>query len=223
MQKNYKTKLVLFDLDGTLVDTAPDFLLSINNVLKKNDQNLITFDQIRFHISEGTSKLIKTFFQTKNNKKKFLAYRNQFLEEYERNLTNKSNLFDGIKILIEKLDILGINYGVVTNKYFKYAKPILEYFPELKNLKVIICPDHVNQSKPNPEGILLACKKVGVRPNETIYLGDHENDIKAGLDAGTSVIGCLYGYSLKENDIKNKEFSNCNFVNHAKEIIKYIN
>ena len=219
MPKNHKTKLVLFDLDGTLIDTAPDFLYALNKVLIDNGEDVITEEELRFHISEGTSKMIKTFFKIEEDDVNFEKYKNQFLSEYKSNLTKKSKLFDGIKSLIQYLDSNSIMYGVVTNKYFEYAKPIIESFPELSNVKIIICPDHVSISKPDPEGILQACNKLNVTPDDTIYLGDHLNDLMAGEAAGTKVIGCLYGYSLDQNIVNSK---GCNYVKNVSEIISHL-
>ena len=219
MLKNHKTKLVLFDLDGTLIDTAPDFLFALNKVLTDNEEDVITEEDLRFYISEGTSKMIKTFFKIEEDDVNFEKYKNQFLSEYKSNLTKKSKLFDGIKSLIQYLDSNSIMFGVVTNKYFEYAKPIIESFPELSNVKIIICPDHVSISKPDPEGILLACNKLNVTPDNTIYLGDHLNDLMAGEAAGTKVIGCLYGYSLDQNIVNSK---GCNYVTNVSEIISHL-
>jgi phosphoglycolate phosphatase len=219
MPKKHKTKLVLFDLDGTLIDTAPDFLSSLNKVLIDNGEDVITEEELRFHISEGTSKMIKTFFKIEEDDVNFEKYKNQFLSEYKSNLTKKSKLFDGIKSLIQYLESNSIMYGVVTNKYFEYAKPIIESFPELSNVKIIICPDHVSISKPDPEGILQACNKLNVTPDDTIYLGDHLNDLMAGEAAGTKVIGCLYGYSLDQNIINSKGY-NC--VKNVSEITSHL-
>ena len=219
MQENHRTKLVLFDLDGTLIDTAPDFLESLNNVLRKHNKDSVSMDEIRPHISEGTSKLIKLFFKINENDISFNLYKNQFLLEYELNLTNNSNLFEGMSDFIKFLDKESIQYGVVTNKYYKYAQPILDSFLELKNMKVLICPDHVNNSKPDPEGILQACKKLDINPENAIYLGDHLNDIKAGICAGVKTIACLYGYSINKNEIDNMR---CGQVKKANEIRSFI-
>ena len=219
MLKNHKTKLVLFDLDGTLIDTAPDFLYALNKILNNNGEDNITEEEIRFHISEGTSKMISTFFKIEQDDVNFKKYKNQFLSEYKLNLTKNSRLFSGMKSLIQYLDNNSIMYGVVTNKYFEYAEPIIKSFKELRNLKVIICPDHVSISKPDPEGILLACKKLDVTPDNTIYLGDHLNDLMAGQAAGTKVLGCLYGYSLDEKVLKCHSY---NYVNNVSEIISHI-
>jgi Predicted phosphatases len=167
MQKNHRTKLVLFDLDGTLVDTAPDFLESLNNVLRNHNKECVSMDVLRPYISEGTSKLIKLFFKINENDKNFNLYKDQFLSEYESNLKNNSTLFNGMSDFIKFLDKESIKYGVVTNKHYKYAQPILDSFLELKNIQVLICPDHVKISKPDPEGILLACKKLDIKPENT--------------------------------------------------------
>tara|TARA_Y100000991_G_scaffold203055_1_gene177419 strand:+ start:167 stop:829 length:663 start_codon:yes stop_codon:yes gene_type:complete len=219
MVKNHKTKLVLFDLDGTLIDTAPDFLFTLNKILSNNGKEVITKDEIKFHISEGTAKLIKTFFKIESDDINFKKYKDEFLSEYKLNLTKGSKLFDGMKSLIKYLDNNSIMYGVVTNKYFEYAEPIINSFKELNNIKVIICPDHVKVSKPDPEGILLACKKLNISPNDTIYLGDHLNDLRAGIAAGTKVIGCLYGYSLDEDSLKSDSYT---YVKNVSEIISHI-
>ena len=124
MPENHKTKLVLFDLDGTLVDTAPDFLISLNNILKKYNRPKASIEGVKHHISEGTSKLIKFFFEIDETDLNFKKYRSEFLAEYEKNLTNESRLFSGIPELIEFLDLNSIRYGVVTNKFYKYAKPV---------------------------------------------------------------------------------------------------
>ncbi len=86
----------------------------------------------------------------------------------------------------------------MTNKLSLYAKPIVNHFTIFKDSKILVCPDDVKISKPDPEGILLACRKLKVNPKNTVYLGDHPNDLKAANTAGASFIGCLYGYSLGE-------------------------
>ena len=220
MQKNHKTKLVLFDLDGTLIDTAPDFLISLNNVLSNHSRENVTMEKIRPHISEGSSKLIKLFFEINEDHMSFEQYKNEFLNEYASNLTKSSRLFDGMETIIQYLNDNGIMFGVVTNKYHEYAEPIINSFPELQTIKILVCPDHVSISKPDPEGILLACSKLKVSPKDAVYLGDHINDLKAGLAAGTDVIGCLYGYSLEEVDINNLK---CKSVNSVSEITSNIN
>lgn len=219
MQESYKTKLVLFDLDGTLIDTAPDFLTSLNNILTKYNKENVTADEIRAYISEGSSKLIEFAFNINESHRSFEKFKNEFLSEYKKNLKTKSKLFDGIEKLLNHLDKNKIMFGIVTNKYFEYADPLVKSFTELKNIKIMVCPDHVSISKPDPEGILLACKRLNVSPEKTIYLGDHLNDLKAGISAGTTTIACLYGYSLQKDG---KDLLNCDSVDRAHDIISKI-
>ena len=139
--------------------------------------------------------------------------------EYKNNLTKSTRLFNGIEELLNYLDDKEIIYGIVTNKYREYADPIIDSFTQLKNIKIVVCPDDVSISKPDPEGIFLACKKLNVSPSEVIFLGDHHNDLQAGISAGVSVIGCLYGYSLSE---ASKKMHDCEYVNEVSEIISKI-
>ena len=135
-------------------------------------------------------------------------------------MTKDCKLFDGMTTFINFLDENNIKYGVVTNKFFKFANPIINSFSELKNIKVLICPDHVKISKPDPEGILLACKKLNTNPLNTIYLGDHLNDLEAGLSAGVKILGCVYGYSLDENTLNKLNYP---FIKDISEIYSHLN
>ena len=220
MQENHKTELILFDLDGTLIDTAPDFKSSLNVMLEKYNMNKVSLSDIRPHISEGTSKLIKNFFNINEDDSEFELLKSEFLDEYNLNMTKDCKLFDGMKTFVNFLDENDIKYGVVTNKFFKFANPIINSFSELKNIKVLICPDHVKISKPDPEGILLACKKLNTNPLNTIYLGDHLNDLEAGLSAGVKILGCVYGYSLDENTLNKLNYP---FIKDISEIYSHLN
>ena len=133
MLENPNTKLVLFDLDGTLIDTAPDFLSSLNNVLTRYNKRNVSASGIRTYISEGSSKLIKYAFDIDEKDKDFKKYKNEFLLEYKSNLIAKSNLFDGIEKLLSYLNQNKIMYGIVTNKFLEYADPIVKSFPQLND------------------------------------------------------------------------------------------
>ena len=218
MQENRKTKLVLFDLDGTLVDTSPDFILSLNNVLTRNNRKPIKESLIRRHVSDGSAKLTEIGFNLPRNHFLFDGYRQELLDEYKNNLTTSSKIFDGIKELLDFLKSNEISFGIVTNKPLEYARPVIENFIELDNCKVLVCPDDVNKIKPDPEGILQACSKLSIDPSETIYIGDHPKDLEAGISAGTKTIGCRYGYSLADC----KFFDGADLVDSAQEIISLI-
>jgi phosphoglycolate phosphatase len=129
-----------------------------------------------------------------------------------------SKLFDGVKDLIDFLNKKNIVYGIVTNKPFEYAKPIIEFFDELRDCKILICPDHVRKAKPDPEGINLACNNLDISPKLACYVGDHDVDIAAGLAANVPVFACEYGYG----SFKKLSQSNEIRVKDPREIIQLI-
>ena len=219
MQQNHSIELVLFDLDGTLVDTAPDFILSLNNILISNGKEAINDNLIRSYVSDGSAKLIELGFEITNDHPNFTKYRNELLTEYKKNLVNESKLFDGINEVILHLNNINIPFGIVTNKPYKYAEPVVKNFEILNHSKILVCPDHIQNAKPDPEGILLACSKLNIKSENCVYIGDHQKDIQAGINAGSKTIGCLYGYSLDSKD----DYGETILIKEPKEIIKLIN
>lgn len=193
-------KGVLFDLDGTLLDSAPDFIVSLDNLLERHNQQKLDPEIIRSHVSDGSWKLASLGFNIDISDDKCAVLREELLEEYELNLLQYGGAFDGIKEMLASLEEDNIPYGIVTNKPLRFAKPILMNEIAFKNCKTLICPDHLNAIKPDPEGILKGCKDLGIHPAECIYVGDHEKDLEAGINAGTQVIACYFGYSLKASD-----------------------
>ena len=193
-------KGVLFDLDGTLLDSAPDFIASLENLLTKYNQPKLDPEIIRSHVSDGSWKLTSLGFNIDTSDQKCAALREELLREYESNLLKHGGAFDGIKEMLSSLEQDNIPYGIVTNKPLRFAKPILMNETAFKNCKTLICPDHLSAIKPDPEGILLGCKELGIQPADCIYIGDHKKDLEAGINAGTNIIACYFGYSLKPGD-----------------------
>ena len=193
-------KGVLFDLDGTLLDSAPDFVASLDNLLAKHSRPKLDPEIIRSHVSDGSWKLTSLAFNIDISDEKCSALREELLEEYESNLLKHGGAFDGIKEMLALLEKDDIPYGIVTNKPLRFAEPILINEPVFQNCKTLICPDHLDAIKPNPEGILRGCKDLGIHPTECVYVGDHAKDIEAGINAGTQVVGCYFGYSLQADD-----------------------
>ena len=118
-------------------------------------------------------------------------------------------------VSLEKDDI---PYGIVTNKPLRFAAPILKNEIAFKNCKTLVCPDHITNIKPDPEGILRGCKNLGVQPSDCVYVGDHLKDLEAGINAGTKVIACYFGYSLKATD-HDKHIHGANHPNELYQLI----
>ena len=193
-------KGVLFDLDGTLLDSAPDFIVSLNALLQKYHQPELDPEIIRSHVSDGSWKLVSLGFGIEESDDECAQLREELLIEYEKNSLVYGSAFAGISETLDSLQELKIPYGVVTNKPLRFAAPILQNEPAFKNCRTLICPDHINKIKPDPEGILKGCENLGISPSDCIYIGDHIKDLEAGISAGTKVIACYFGYSLKLGD-----------------------
>ena len=193
-------KGVLFDLDGTLLDSAPDFIASLDNLLERHNQPKLDPEIVRSHVSDGSWKLTSLGFNIDISDDRCADLREELLEEYESNLLQHGGAFDGIEKMLASLETDNIPYGIVTNKPLRFAKPILMNEIAFRNCKTLICPDHLNAIKPDPEGILRGCKDLGLHPADCIYVGDHKKDLEAGINAGTQVIACYFGYSIQPSD-----------------------
>ena len=193
-------KGVLFDLDGTLLDSAPDFIASLDNLLERHNQPKLDPEIVRSHVSDGSWKLTSLGFNIDRSDDRCADLREELLEEYESNLLQHGGAFDGIEEMLASLETDDIPYGIVTNKPLRFAKPILMNEIAFRNCKTLICPDHLNAIKPDPEGILRGCKDLGLHPADCIYVGDHKKDLEAGINAGTQVIACYFGYSIQPSD-----------------------
>ena len=197
-------KGVLFDLDGTLLDSAPDFIESLNNLLQSHNQPKLDPEIIRSHVSDGSWKLISLGFNIKETDPECARLREELLHEYEKNSLVYGGAFKGISEMLDSLYEMQIPYGVVTNKPLRFAEPILKHELAFKNCSTLVCPDHLKKIKPDPEGIFKGCMDLDIKPVDCIYVGDHKKDLEAGINAGAKVIACYFGYSLKPGDHANE-------------------
>ena len=194
---------VLFDLDGTLVDTAPDFVYALNNLLKENKRTPIDDKAIRMRVSDGARELIRFGFEIDYEHEHFIELLEKFLKIYEKKLdTTESILYPAIEQLLNTLDNNEIPWGVVTNKPELYAQKLLSKLGMLSNCGVLVCPDHVLKRKPDPAPIVLACERLDCRSSRSIYIGDHKRDIIAANRAGAFSIAAAYGYLGPEANVE---------------------
>lgn len=187
-------KALLFDLDGTLLDTAPDFISSLNILLQRHQRAALPDSVIRTSVTNGSAGLVQVAFDIDPSDPTFEPLREEFLELYFANLADKTVLFDGLQSVLDECAARGIPWGVVTNKPWKYTQASMTQLGLFDGAATIICPDHVKQPKPDPEAILLACKEIALAPSDCLYVGDHIRDIDAGRAAGTRNIAAAWGY-----------------------------
>lgn len=185
---------VLFDLDGTLLDTAPDFFVVVNQLCEQHSQAPISYEAIRATVSHGARALVTLAFNIEPDDAHFEQRRQELLALYSNHLAVKTCLFNGLDELLTWLESQSIGWGIVTNKPRLYAEPILSALALEQRCGVLVCPDDVTHTKPDPEPMLLACKKLNCRPSNTLYVGDHRRDIEAGQRAGMLTLAAGYGY-----------------------------
>lgn len=202
MSENTKYKGVLFDLDGTLLDTANDLGESLNYVLNKYNKPLVARKDYRPVASDGSTGLLQLGFKESLQNYDLETLRQEFLVHYENNIADHTAIYKGIEPLINFLDKNNIPWGIVTNKPIGLTNILLPFFPLFKNCKSVIGGDSLPQRKPHPAPILHACKEIGINATECIYVGDAPRDIEAGNAANMLSIIALWGYISDLNECK---------------------
>jgi 2-phosphoglycolate phosphatase len=194
-----RLRAVLFDMDGTLLDTAPDFIAIAQAMLADRGFPAIDDKLIRDEISGGAKAMVAATFAMSPNEPEFEALRLEFLERYQQGCAVHSRLFDGMETLLADIEKAGLIWGVVTNKPVRFAEPIMQQLGLAERSAVLICPDHVTRSKPDPEPLILACSRLDLDPASVLFVGDDLRDIESGRDAGTKTAAVRYGY-IHPND-----------------------
>lgn len=189
-----RLRAVLFDMDGTLLDTAPDFIAICQSMLAERGLPAVDDKLIRDEISGGAKAMVSAAFAMAPGEPAFDALRLEFLERYQRDCAVHSKLFEGMAELLADIEQAKLRWGVVTNKPVRFAEPIMQQLGLAERCAVLICPDHVTRSKPDPEPLLLACKQLELDPASVLFVGDDLRDIESGRDAGTKTAAVRYGY-----------------------------
>ncbi|MDC4782634.1 HAD-IA family hydrolase [Acinetobacter baumannii] len=188
-------KAVLFDLDGTLIDTAADFIRIIQQMCRDARRPVVEADLIRTQVSEGARAMVKLVYPELDvTNPIFLAHRQNFLGLYGNNIVVDTDLFEGMYPLLEELEAQRIPWGIVTNKPRGLSESLLEKLNLTERCAVLVCPEDVSKTKPDPEPMYLAAKQLNIPANEIIYVGDHPRDIDAGRNADMYTILAAYGY-----------------------------
>ncbi|AIT62841.1 Phosphoglycolate phosphatase [Coxiella burnetii str. Namibia] len=190
----HRVTAVFFDLDGTLLDTAPDLADALNQLLNKHGRDPLPLKVIRPTVAQGTRGILANGFSINQTDPRFNPLRDEFLSIYQSCLTNKTTYFDGMAEVLEYLDVHAIPWGVVTNKPGWLARPLLNHFKLTRRYRCLISGDQLANRKPHPEPLLFACKTVDVQPHTALYVGDTEGDIQAAKAAGMLAVAATYGY-----------------------------
>lgn len=187
-------RTVLFDLDGTLADTAPDLGHALNNLLAEHHQAPLPYEAIRPVASHGAAALIELGFGIARDSPRFAPLRERFLALYRADLTRETRLFPEMPEVLDAIQARGLNWGIVTNKPAFLTDPLVEQLGIRDDSVCVVSGDTTARRKPHPEPMLHACKLAGSRPEECLYVGDAARDIEAGRAAGMKTLVALFGY-----------------------------
>jgi phosphoglycolate phosphatase len=191
---NGAIRAVLFDLDGTLADTAPDMARTVNAMREARRLPPVSIDVVRPHVSKGARGMIGAAFGVGPEDAQFPAMREEFLAVYADNLCVDTRLFPEMDELLGRLEDGGLAWGVVTNKFEHLARSVIDGLGLASRAAVLVGGDTCARAKPFPDPLLHAAERLALRPASILYVGDDERDVQAARAAGMPVVAAGYGY-----------------------------
>jgi len=187
-------RAVLFDLDGTLIDSAPDLGAAADLMRVKRGLASLPLSDYRHMAGAGARGMLSVAFGLTPEDAQFAELKEEFFRNYEQCMTERTYAFDGVQALIAQLESQGLLWGVVTNKSARFTDPLTRSMPLFANAAVVISGDTTAHAKPHPEPLFEAARRIGLDPAHCVYVGDDERDIIAGLAAGMGTVAATYGY-----------------------------
>jgi 2-phosphoglycolate phosphatase len=194
MQPPETLRAVIFDLDGTLVDTATEFVIIVQTLRAEHGLEPMNPERIRASVSNGARRLVTLGLDLPEEAEGFETQRLRLLELYSEVLGTVAKPYPGITDLLAELKQRNIGWGIATNKPRYLTEPLLERLDIRPQPGSVVCPDDVSERKPHPESLLLNCRQLNCTPDQAIFVGDHLRDIEAGKRAGMYTIAAIYGY-----------------------------
>ena len=193
---------VLFDLDGTLIDSAPDLGAAVDKMRVDRGMTSLPLAHYRHMAGAGARGMIALAFGYTPDHPDYEAMKEEFFRNYESCMTERTFAFEGVAQMIAALVAAKLPWGVVTNKSKRFAEPLTQAMPLFKSSAVLICGDTTPHAKPHPEPLLEAARRLGLDPSACIYVGDDERDILAGHAAHMKTVAATYGYLGAQGDVE---------------------
>ena len=187
-------RCVLFDLDGTLIDSAADLGLAADDMRIARGLPSLPISDYRASAGSGARGMLGVAFGVTPADDGFTVLRDEFFDRYEQRMTRLTRPFDGVEALLQALARHGVPWGVVTNKSSRFVTPLLATMPMLSTASALVCGDTTPHTKPHPAPLHEAMRQIGVRPEQCVYVGDDERDMVAGRAAGMATVAARYGY-----------------------------
>ena len=211
--------LVLFDLDGTLVDSAPDLCASLNRI-RRSENLALPYNVLREYAGSGARGLLKIGFDITDQDPRFPELKERFLSDYQNHCAEKVCCFDGIEQTLEEIEQAGWQWGVVTNKFSNFTVPIMKKLGLYDRACVIISGDETGKLKPHPDNMLVALNKMRALPQETPYVGDDIRDSKVAQTLGMPFAAATWGYLRQDFPID--EWHTHLVAHHPQELIGWL-
>jgi 2-phosphoglycolate phosphatase len=186
--------MILFDLDGTLVDTAPDLGYALNLQRERYGLQALPLSEIRPFASHGSRGLLSVGFNLSPEDARFADMRQEYLGLYDQVFTRSPVLFKGIEAVLVEIESRKTPWGIVTNKPRRFSEPLIRALQLHGRVSCLVCGDDAPRAKPHPDTLLMACKMTGAVPSDCVYVGDAERDVQAGRAAGMKTVVALFGY-----------------------------
>lgn len=185
-------KVYLFDLDGTLLDSAPDLAAAANHMRVVRGLEPLPFETLRKTASSGARGLLGAAFGIRPEDAGYAEMAKEFLDYYEEHMADHSRLFDGVPEMLQDIEAQGARWGIITNKHARFVHPLIKF--HMLEPAVVVCGDTLKVSKPNPEPIRFALKSINAKASEAIYAGDDKRDIDAANGADVFSVAVQWGY-----------------------------
>ncbi|MEM5382369.1 HAD-IA family hydrolase [Paraburkholderia phymatum] len=211
---------ILFDLDGTLADTAPDLAAAVNKMRHERGLEMVPLEQLRPLASAGARGLLGGAFGIGPEHHDYSSMREEFLANYEADLCIETTLFPGIGDILDELDARGVRWGIVTNKVARLTEPLVAQLGLDMRAGCVVSGDTTPHSKPHPAPLLHAAKELDLPAERVVYVGDDLRDVQAGFAAGMVTVAAAYGYC--GNDIPPTQWHARHVVNSPAELLELL-
>lgn len=214
-------RCILFDLDGTLLNTAPDLHAALNRALGDRGFEPVSLSAVRPWVSHGAPGMVR--FALGGSLDRHPGYDqvlDRMTEHYGRDLAVHTSMFEGVDRVLDTIEAHGLIWGVVTNKRRCFSEPLLKSFELFDRAACVISGDSTGNKKPHPEPLLEACRQIHVMPAECVYIGDAAKDVQAGNAAGMTTLTATYGYLGAEDDVR--AWGATGLLHHPSDLLQWL-
>ncbi|MEJ5149619.1 HAD-IA family hydrolase [Comamonas sp. MYb396] len=219
MQRSIRA--ILFDLDGTLIDSAPDLGAAADQMRVARGMPSLPMADYRPFAGSGARGMLRVAFGMQPEDAEFPTMREEFFQNYERRMTQDTTVFDGVSDMLASIVARQLHWGVVTNKSKRFTEPLSRQMALFASAGAVVSGDTTPHSKPHPEPLFEAARRIGVDPQDCVYVGDDERDIIAGKAAGMHTVAAVYGYLGERQSVAHWEADDV--INSPHELLKRLN